>query len=60
MTHKFKAGQKVTLAPSGYGSNRQTNFQVVRPLPSERGINQYRIKSVVDGHERVALESELS
>jgi hypothetical protein len=60
MNHKFKIGQGVVLAPSRYGSDRQTRFEVVRLLPSEHGINQYRLKSVLDGHERVAMENEVT
>jgi hypothetical protein len=29
-------------------------------LPIEHGIRRYRIKSLKDGHERVAIESELA
>ncbi len=29
-------------------------------MPRERGILQYRLKSVLDGHERMALETELA
>jgi hypothetical protein len=60
LSHKFKPGQTVTLTPSRYGSNRQAQFQVVRLLPAEHGIHHYRLKSVADGHERVAAENELS
>jgi hypothetical protein len=35
-------------------------FEVVRLLPHENGIFQYRIKSVGDGHERVILENEVA
>ena len=58
--HKFKTGQQVTVVPSGIGGLRGGAFTVVRPLPEERGVYQYRVKSVYDGHERVVLESELS
>jgi hypothetical protein len=58
--YKFKAGQTVTLAPSRFGSARELQFRIVRLLPAERGVNQYRLKAVVDGHERVAMENELS
>jgi hypothetical protein len=34
-------------------------FEVVRLMPSERGINQYRIRSLVDGHEWMVTEGEL-
>jgi len=57
--HKFRAGQTVTLLPNRYGSNRNGSFEVTRLLPEEHGINHYRLKSVADGHERVAAEDEL-
>jgi hypothetical protein len=58
--HKFKPGQKVTVNPSRYGAIREGRFEVVRLMPEEHGTNQYRIKSVADGHERVVQETELS
>jgi hypothetical protein len=60
MSHKFRAGQKVTLAPTRFGADRQGTFEIVRLLPEEHGIYQYRIKSALDGRERVATEDELS
>ncbi|HUZ72169.1 MAG TPA: hypothetical protein VMU87_04230 [Stellaceae bacterium] len=61
MTHKFKTRQTVTYFPAGPGgADRNVKFEIVRLLPSERGINQYRLRSILDGHERVAMESELS
>jgi hypothetical protein len=39
---------------------RREVFEVVRLLPEEHGMWRYRIKSVVDGHERVVLERELT
>ncbi|HEX7967057.1 MAG TPA: hypothetical protein VF502_02470 [Stellaceae bacterium] len=57
--HKFKAGQQVIVAPNRSGGMRGGTFKVVRLLPEERGTCQYRVKSVLDGHERVVLESEL-
>ncbi len=60
MAHKFKLGQTVTFIPAAAGVDRNAKFEVVRLLPSERGMNQYRLKALLDGHERVALESELS
>ena len=66
--HKFKAGETVTVAPSnrvGYnlpkhGLNAHGKFQVVYTLPPEGGHNQYRIKSNLDGHERVVKEYEIA
>ncbi|HXQ52256.1 MAG TPA: hypothetical protein VN802_14265 [Stellaceae bacterium] len=61
MAYKFNAKQMVTYSPAAPGSaDRNVRFEVVRRLPSEHGINQYRLKSLQDGHERVAMESELS
>jgi hypothetical protein len=61
MAHRFKATQTVTYSPAGPGgADRNTMFEIVRLLPTERGILLYRLKSILDGHERVALESELS
>ena len=58
--HKFKTGQHVMIAPNRYGALRRETFEVVRVLPEEHGVYQYRIKSTADGHERVALENELT
>ncbi len=58
--HKFRVGQTVTLVPNRYGTSRLGGFKVTTLLPQERGINQYRLKSTTDGHERVVSESELS
>lgn len=58
-THKFRTGQQVTLAPNRNYGLRGGTFKVVRLLPEERGVCQYRVKSVTDGHERVLLESDL-
>jgi hypothetical protein len=58
--HKFRVGQTVTLAPTHYGANRQGSFEVTNLLPQEHGINQYRLRSRADGHDRVANEDELN
>jgi hypothetical protein len=59
-SHKFKVGQNVQMIRPGYDSGRLATFRIVRHLPQERGINQYRIKSIADGGERVAIENELT
>ncbi len=56
-SRKFKVGQRVSLAQA-QGRPRDT-FEIVRVLPFEYGSHHYRIKSVADGHERVAGEGEL-
>lgn len=60
--HRFQIGQTVrfaraalpgqTAAPAGF-------FRVTRQLPAYEGSPQYRLESVSDGHERVAIEAEL-
>lgn len=49
----------MTVVPRRYEPNIGGSFEVVRILPAERGNNQYRIRSVVDGHERVVMEGEI-
>jgi hypothetical protein len=58
-THKFKFGQPVEFIASDLRSKPLGIFKVVRVMPSERGIQQYRVKSDTDGHERVAMGSDL-
>ena len=57
--HKFKAGDAVAVAPRRYNPRFRGSFTVVQVLPEERGSNQYRIRSVKDGHERVVMEGEI-
>lgn len=58
--HKFKVGQMVEFVGGGVQPKPLGTFKIVRVMPSERGILQYRIKSVTDGHERMVVESDLS
>ena len=58
--HKFKSGQSVEFVTSDLRLKPLGVFKIVRVMPSERGIRQYRIKSVMDGHERVAMEGDLA
>lgn len=57
---KFKLGQSVEFVHSDLRLKPLGSFVIVRAMPSERGIQQYRIKSAIDGHERVAMESDLA
>jgi len=59
-THKFKINQSVELIARDLRLGSPRRFSIVRPLPTEHGVLQYRIKSLTDGHERVVTESELS
>jgi hypothetical protein len=55
--HRFGVGVMVTYRTSSGGE--PTNFRVERQLPDGGQGLQYRIRSERDGHERVALESNL-
>jgi hypothetical protein len=60
--HKFTVGQSVRFAPGRYQLQTATkgSFEVVRLMPEAAGVFQYRVKSRLDGHERVAREDQLS
>jgi hypothetical protein len=60
VAHKYKAGQTVRIIPSGYITNARGSFTIVCVLPEEHGVYHYRIKSTVDGHERVVMETEVA
>jgi hypothetical protein len=58
--HKFNLGQRVKLIPSAYIRNAHGEFEILRVLPEEHGMYQYRIKSITDGVVRVVMESEIA
>ncbi len=58
--HKFKLGQSVAFIASDLRLKPLGMFKIVRVMPSERGIQQYRVKSVIAGHERVVMEGDLT
>ena len=58
--HKFKIKQAVEFVAIYHTQKPLGRFEIVRPLPTEHGVLQYRIKSLTDGHERVVRESELA
>jgi hypothetical protein len=58
--HRFKVGQTV-VAPSG-GLDAlipRGPFVVVRLLPFVNGEPHYRVRSLVDGHQRAVLERQI-
>jgi hypothetical protein len=59
-THKFKLGQAVELVGANVNLRPLGRFEVVRLMPTEHGLRQYRIRSLTDGHERMVLEAELA
>lgn len=58
--HKFRIGQTVTMTARRYEATPTGSFSIVRAMPTENGMKQYRIRSEADGHERIVSEAELS
>jgi hypothetical protein len=58
--HKFRIGNSVRIARGDFDAHLGGAYEVVRLLPQEHGINFYRIKPKVGGHERVVAEGELA
>lgn len=60
MTHRFKVGETVRMAPRVAIRGSSTHqFKILRQLPERGGELQYRIKSPAELFERVAAESAL-
>jgi len=59
--HKFAVGQTVRFSPDRYhGGASPGSFKIVRLLPEAANVLQYRVKSQLDGHERVVREDQLA
>jgi hypothetical protein len=61
MGHKFHIGQLVEFWPKKGAaiSAARGAYEILKQLPERDGELQYRIKSAVEDHERIALASEL-
>jgi len=60
-THKFAVGQVVSFLPDRHQEHAKGGlFKIVRLLPEAGDALQYRVKSEIDGHERVVREEQLS
>ena len=57
--HRFKIGETVRVSQSANPNISRNSYKVVRLLPAEGRDFQYRLKSVIDGQERVVRESDL-
>jgi hypothetical protein len=58
--HKFRVDQAVEFFPGrGLDHKAKCQYTIVRLLPMDGNIPQYRIKNKADGHERVVRENEL-
>jgi hypothetical protein len=60
MTPQFHIGQTVYLQPSAFASNAAGMYEIRAVLPEEEGRHRYRIKSLIEPHERVVRKDELS
>jgi hypothetical protein len=59
--HQFHIGQTVYLRPSAFTRTAAAGIYEIRAvLPEEDGRRRYRIKSLIEPHERVVPEHELS
>ena len=60
MTYKFQVGQSVQLLHGRqYLAISAVDYKVIRQLPEILGERSYRIKSLRESFERVAIESQL-
>ena len=58
--HRFWAGQTVVAPFEGlHGVIPRGPYLIVRRLPLINGEPRYRVRSVVDGHERALLECQI-
>ncbi len=61
VSHLYRVGERVVLdSRAGYFLKSDAAFRVVAQLPPLGGDFQYRIKSIGEPFERVALEHQLS
>jgi hypothetical protein len=63
--YKFRIGQLVYFHPKGTGRSQVDAaagpYQIVRRLPATEDAEfRYEIRSAIEGHNRVARESELT
>lgn len=58
--HKFAAGQQVVFLPGPADGNVPRGlFTIVRPLPGDDFDRTYRVRSILDNHERIVREKQL-
>jgi hypothetical protein len=59
-THRFKEGAVIDAQDGGARLIPPGRYKIIRLMPpTVAGNNQYRIKSLKDGHERLVVESDL-
>jgi hypothetical protein len=57
--HKFRIGQVVVAQANLFGVTPPGPYEVTRHLPPTGMSNQYRVKSLKNGHERVVQENDI-
>jgi hypothetical protein len=61
LEHKFRVGQVMNFTPHRtVDPGSRGRYTIVRLLPIEGRVLQYRVRSSTDGHERVVQENELA
>jgi hypothetical protein len=58
--HKYSVGERVNFAGRVRLGAATGEYEIVRLLPAEAGQPLYRIKSVLEPHERVVGEEQLT
>ena len=60
--HKYLVGQAVDLVPRKIREAASGTYEIIRllPLSDNGGEPTYRIKSKLENHERVMVESEMT
>ncbi len=60
LAHKFGIGDRLDFVPGRLDVNIPRGvYTVLRLMPVEARDCQYRVKSALDGHERIMRESQL-
>ena len=60
LEHKFGVGQTVHFSPGrGVDHRSKGRYTIVRLLPTDSNLPQYRIRNIVNGQERIVHEGEL-
>ena len=57
--HKFRVGDVVEARASLFKATPPGPYKILRLLPPTGISNQYRLKSIENGHERVVCEEEV-
>jgi hypothetical protein len=58
-THKFVVGQALYFSSGRSEESKKGNYKVVQQLPETGNMFQYRIKSEIDGQERIVREDQI-